>query len=98
MTVLRWGVLGASNFAATQMAPAIHVAKGAELLALGTSHPEKATRFLDFAPSIRVYETYEDVLGDSDIDVSIFPCPTICMLNGRSRRWRRVSTFYAKNP
>ena len=75
MTVLRWGILGASNFAATQMAPAIHVAKGAELLALGTSHPEKAKRFLDFAPSIRVYETYEDVLGDSDIDAVYIPLP-----------------------
>jgi predicted dehydrogenase len=47
---VRWGVLGAANFAKEQMAPAIHMARGAELYALATSSPEKAEPFRDFAP------------------------------------------------
>ncbi|MCP3880226.1 MAG: gfo/Idh/MocA family oxidoreductase, partial [Sulfitobacter sp.] len=31
MKTLRWGILGAAQFAQEQMAPAIHAAKGAEL-------------------------------------------------------------------
>jgi len=34
---IRWGILGAANFAKEQMAPAIHAAKGAQLVALATS-------------------------------------------------------------
>ena len=75
MAVLRWGILGASNFAATQMAPAIHAAEGAELVALGTSNPEKAKRFSAFAPSIRVHKTYDDVLNDDDLDAIYIPLP-----------------------
>lgn len=75
MSVFRWGILGASNFAATQMGPAIHAAKDAELIALGTSSAEKAKRFSAFAPSIRVYESYEGVLEDSDVDAVYIPLP-----------------------
>ena len=42
---VRWGILGAANFAREQMAPAIHAAKGAELAALATSSAEKAAGF-----------------------------------------------------
>jgi predicted dehydrogenase len=71
---LRWGVLGASNFAATTMAPALHEAEGAELVALGTSSPDKAERFRRFHPGLRV-ESYEGLLAASDIDAVYIPLP-----------------------
>jgi hypothetical protein len=43
--VIRWGVLGASNFAATMMGPAIHEAEGAQLVAVGTSSPAKTLEY-----------------------------------------------------
>jgi predicted dehydrogenase len=68
MTPIRWGVLGAANFARQHMAPAIHAAKGAELVALATSSPQKAEAFQAFAPSLRVLESYDALLADPVID------------------------------
>jgi predicted dehydrogenase len=50
MKPVRWGVLGAANFARVHMAPAINMAEGAELAALATSDPAKAEGFRAFCP------------------------------------------------
>ncbi|MFQ1700057.1 Gfo/Idh/MocA family protein [Loktanella agnita] len=75
MTVLRWGILGAANFARAHMAPAIHAAKGAELVALATSHPDKAAGFQAFAPGIKLHESYDALLADPEIDAVYIPLP-----------------------
>lgn len=75
MDHLNWGILGASNFAATHMAPAIHAARGARFVALGTSNPDKADAFRAFAPDLKVHDRYEDVLDDPDIDAVYIPLP-----------------------
>ena len=72
---LRWGILGAANFALEHMAPAIHAANGAELAAIGTSDPAKAAPFQSFAPGIKVYQGYEEVLADPTIDAVYIPLP-----------------------
>lgn len=75
MEPLRWGILGASNFAKKLMGPAIHAAKGAQLAAIGTRDPAKAADFSAFAPGIRVHDTYDAVLADPDIDAIYIPLP-----------------------
>jgi predicted dehydrogenase len=75
MTVLRWGILGASKFAAQHMGPAIHSAKGAVLAALGTSHPAKSDPFTAFSPDLRVLPSYDAVLSDPGIDAVYIPLP-----------------------
>lgn len=75
MSHLRWGILGASNFAAKHMGPAIHAAHGAELVALGTSHPDKATQFTNFAPGLTVHASYEALLADPNVDAVYIPLP-----------------------
>lgn len=75
MSVVRWGVLGASNFAKVHMGPAIHAAKGAELAALATANPEKAAGFKAFAPGIAVHENYEALLADPTIHAVYIPLP-----------------------
>ncbi|MEX5727095.1 putative dehydrogenase [Rhodovulum iodosum] len=72
---IRWGVLGAANFALTDMAPAIHAARGADLAALATSSTEKAARFSAFAPGLRVHDSYEALLDDPAIDAVYIPLP-----------------------
>lgn len=72
---IRWGVLGAANFARDKMAPAIHAAKGAELAALATSSPDKAAGFTAFAPRMRVLDSYDGLLADPDIDAVYIPLP-----------------------
>ena len=75
MTPIRWGVLGAAHFAREHMAPAIHAARGAELVALATSDPAKAQGFLDFAPGMQVFDSYDALLADPGIDAVYIPLP-----------------------
>ncbi|WP_299826825.1 Gfo/Idh/MocA family protein [uncultured Roseobacter sp.] len=75
MTTLRWGILGASNFAANFMGPAIHAARGAELTALATSTANKAAPFEAFAPGLRVHDSYDALLADDQVDAVYIPLP-----------------------
>ncbi|TNC70884.1 Gfo/Idh/MocA family protein [Rubellimicrobium roseum] len=72
---VRWGVLGAANFAREHMAPAIHAAKGAELYALATSDPAKAEPFQEFAPGLKVHSSYEALLADPEVEAVYIPLP-----------------------
>jgi len=72
---VRWGVLGAANFAREHMAPAIHAAKGAKLAALATTSAEKAAGFQAFQPDLRIHNSYEALLADPEIDAVYIPLP-----------------------
>lgn len=73
--LIRWGILGAANFAREHMAPAIHQAKGAVLAALATSDAKRAEAFADFAPGLRVHGSYDALLADPAIDAVYIPLP-----------------------
>lgn len=75
MTSLRWGVLGAANFARKHMGPAIHAARGAELVALATSSAQKAKDFQAFAPELQIFNSYDALLADPSIDAVYVPLP-----------------------
>lgn len=75
MAHLNWGILGASNFAMRDMAPAIHAAKGARLAGLATSDLRKAEGFQAFAPDLKTYDSYDGLLADSQIDAVYVPLP-----------------------
>jgi len=72
---VKWAILGAAKFAREYMGPAIHAAQGAELVALATSSAQKAAPFQEFAPNLRIYQAYDAVLDDDDIDVVYVPLP-----------------------
>ncbi|ETX30060.1 Gfo/Idh/MocA family protein [Roseivivax isoporae] len=72
---VRWGILGAANFALTQMGPAIHAARGGALTALATSTAGKAAPFADFAPGLMVFNDYDALLASEDIDAVYIPLP-----------------------
>lgn len=72
---IRWGVLGAANFAREQMAPAIHAASGAKLAALATSSAEKAEGFRAFQPDLQVFDDYDALLASGDVDAVYIPLP-----------------------
>ncbi|NCM96725.1 MAG: Gfo/Idh/MocA family oxidoreductase, partial [Rhodobacterales bacterium] len=75
MTAVRWGILGASHFAQGHMAPAIHAACGAELVALATSDPARAAPFAAFCPGLKVHASYDALLADPGIDAVYIPLP-----------------------
>lgn len=72
---MRWGILGASRFAAQHMAPAIHAAGGAVLAGLATSDPAKAVPFAAIAPGLQVFTDYDALLADPTIDAVYIPLP-----------------------
>lgn len=75
MTVIRWGILGAARFAQKHMAPAIHAAHDAELVALATSDPAKAAGFQAFCSALRLHDSYDALLADPEIDAVYIPLP-----------------------
>ncbi|MEN8833544.1 Gfo/Idh/MocA family oxidoreductase [Pacificibacter sp.] len=72
---VRWGVLGAANFAKQHMARAIHAAEGAQLVALATSNPSKAEGFQAFCPELEIEIDYDALLVRDDIDAVYIPLP-----------------------
>ena len=72
---VQWGVLGAANFARQFMAPAIHAADGARLAGLATSDRSKAQPFQSFCPDLTVYDSYDALLADPQIDAVYIPLP-----------------------
>ncbi len=72
---LRWGILGASSFAAKHMGPAIHAAHGNRLVALATSTEDKAAPFEAFCPGLDVFLDYEAMLEWDAIDAIYIPLP-----------------------
>ncbi|QPM90059.1 Gfo/Idh/MocA family protein [Pseudooceanicola algae] len=74
-TPIRWGILGAANFALGAMAPAIHAARGAELVAVASSAAAKVAPFQAFSPATRYVESYEALLADPGIDAVYIPLP-----------------------
>ncbi len=75
MKPVKWGVLGAANFARQHMAPAIHAAEGAELYALATSSDEKSNGFRAFCPGLKVHSSYEALLADPEVEAVYIPLP-----------------------
>ena len=71
----KWGILGSSKFALEQMAPAIHSAKGNSLVALATRDLEKANKFLELSDRLVIYNDYNDLLEDSNVDAVYIPLP-----------------------
>ncbi|WP_375262894.1 Gfo/Idh/MocA family protein [Palleronia sp.] len=72
---IRWGIVGASNFARKSMAPALHAASGSRVVALATRSADKAAAFAEFLPDLRVEEDYDALLGADDIDAIYVPLP-----------------------
>uniref|UniRef100_UPI003F69B0E8 Gfo/Idh/MocA family protein n=1 Tax=Nereida sp. TaxID=2736090 RepID=UPI003F69B0E8 len=75
LNIIRWGILGASKFALEQMAPAIHLASGAKLVALATSSNSKALAFQALQSDLRIHDSYEALLADPEIDAVYVPLP-----------------------
>lgn len=72
---MRWGILGAAKIARTDLAPAMQLAHGAELVALATRNMAKAAPFQALAPALHVHDSYDALLADPEIDAVYVPLP-----------------------
>ncbi|SEN96144.1 Gfo/Idh/MocA family protein [Palleronia pelagia] len=75
MKTVNFGILGASSFALSQMAPAIHAARGARLAGLATRSSDKAAPFQGIEPDLDVFDSYDALLASDSIDAVYIPLP-----------------------
>lgn len=75
MKPMGWGILGAGKFARGQMAPAIHAARGARLVAIGTASAERGGEILAYAPDAEIFHDYESVLRSDEVEAVYIPLP-----------------------
>lgn len=95
---VRWGILGASKFALNQMAPAIHSARRAELVALATRDASRAAPFSAFCPGLRVHESYEALLADPGIDAVYIPLPNTLHVEWSEKAMRAGKHVLCEKP
>ncbi len=72
---VRWGILGAANFALNHMAPAINAARGSTLSGIASSSVEKANDFIYIAPDAKHFDSYDALLKAPEIDAVYVPLP-----------------------
>jgi predicted dehydrogenase len=75
MRTIRWGVLGVAKIALEKVIPATNAIAGSKVVAIASRSPDKsaaAARAFDIA---RVYDSYDALLADPDIDAIYNPLP-----------------------
>ncbi|MFJ7368807.1 Gfo/Idh/MocA family protein [Lysinibacillus sp. NPDC098008] len=71
MSKVKWGILSAANIAYDQLLPAFKKSEYSEVIAIASKTKSKALRF-----NINtIYEEYEELLNDSNIDAVYIPLP-----------------------
>lgn len=76
MRKVRWGILSTAKIAQNELIPAIQRAGNAEVLAIATgSNVDKAKDIADKFQIEKVYDSYEKLLNDPDIDAVYIPLP-----------------------
>jgi predicted dehydrogenase len=72
--IIRWGILG-TGFIAGEFAKDLITLKDAQLLGVASRKQENARAFANIFKAARVYESYEQLLKDPDIDVVYIATP-----------------------
>ena len=95
---VNWGVLGASGFARKVMAPAIHDARRSRLAAIATRDRAKAAPFEEYAPGLKVHDSYDALLADPEIDAVYVPLPNALHVEWTERAARAGKAVLCEKP
>ncbi|MGV2939675.1 Gfo/Idh/MocA family protein [Mesobacillus sp. LC4] len=91
MKKINWGILSTANIAQTQVIPAIQRSTLAEVEAIASSSG-KAAEVAAKLNIPRVYDTYEELLQDPEIDAVYIPLP-----NSLHRKWVLEAAKHGKH-
>jgi predicted dehydrogenase len=72
---VRWGVLGCANIALTKVLPAMQRAQACDVVAIASRDGDRARRAADALGISRHYGSYEELLGDPEIEAVYIPLP-----------------------
>lgn len=95
---IRWGILGAAKIARTDVAPAIHIADGAQLVALASGSPARTAAFVAQVPGLRLLDSYEALLSDPGVDAVYIPLPNHLHVEWTERALRAGKHVLCEKP
>ncbi len=72
---VNWGILGCASIARVRVIPGLLQAENANLAAVASRDVKKAEKLRDKFPVEKVYGSYEELLGDKEIDAVYIPLP-----------------------
>ncbi len=72
---VNWGILGAAKIAREYLAPAINASTKGDVAAVASRTTEKAEPFTSTYGGVRVFDSYDALLADPDIDAIYIPLP-----------------------
>ena len=75
MKKVRWGVLGGAKIAIEKVIPAMQAGTHSEVTAIASRDPNRIGRLSDSLGIPNVYASYDDLLGDPDVDAVYIPLP-----------------------
>jgi predicted dehydrogenase len=103
-TPVRWGVLGAANIALQKVIPAMQRGRMSKVVAIASRDLAKARSAADALGIERAYGSYEELLGDPDIEAVYNPLPnhlhvpaSTCCARSRSRFRRQKRANYLES-
>lgn len=73
--MIRWGILGCARIAEMQFLPAVKQTKNAEVTALASRKKERAVEVGSRYQIPKIYDTYDELLADPEIDAVYIPLP-----------------------
>ncbi len=79
---IRWGILSAANIGVKAVAPAIQASSNGRLVAVASRDVQRAKGLYSFAPDVQLYDSYEQLVNDPNIDAVYIPLP-----NGLHAEW-----------
>ncbi len=72
---VRWGILSSANIGVKAIAPAIVASSNGQLLAVGSRDEKRVADLYSFAHQVRIYNDYERVIQDPEIEAIYIPLP-----------------------
>lgn len=91
-TVLRWGILGCARITRRGLIPGIQLSESSALIALASRNAATAQAWCNEFGVPRAYGSYEELLGDPEIDAVYIPLP-----NELHRRWVEAAADAGKH-
>ena len=74
-TKIRWGILGAAKIALDKIIPAIQAGQTGRVVAIASRSVDKARAAASRFAIPRAYGSYEELLGDAEVDAIYNPLP-----------------------
>jgi predicted dehydrogenase len=72
---VRWGVLSVANIGVKRVIPAILASSNGQLMAVASRNLQRARELFAHFPQVRLYEAYESLLEDPEIEAIYIPLP-----------------------